>query len=143
MPMVSLRAKIKAKLDAHTGTGQPLVQVYEAHETALSGFPCVTFDLSQSDEDFATTDENEEKQTFELYVHVPIDNNAPNDRTRATKVLDTILDALLADFRSDYNLGGTIAWCKPAATLRGEYPGEAAGAVMYGKMTLECHSLIH
>ena len=140
MPLVTLRAKIKEKIDTHKGTSKSLVEVYEAHETDLIGYPCVTFDISDTDEDFASTAENDEKIVFDIYVHVNVERR-PWGMTNATRMIDSILDELLADFRADYNLGGTVDYCKPSATSRGEYQ-EAIGFVKFGKMKLECHKLI-
>lgn len=137
MGLATLRAKIKAKLDAHTGVGHPLVIVYTSHETQLAGYPCATFDLSESDEDFETTSENMEKLTYEIFIHVLVEQTNTGMST-ATDLIDSTLDAIMADFRADYTLGGTVAFCKPVSTISGQYE-EAAGLVKFGKMKLECH----
>ena len=141
MSLVSLRAKIKEKLDAYTGTGQPLAVVYAGHEATLDGYPAVTFDVSQSDENFFSTSQNEDVITYDIFIHVPIVQDLSLNRTDAAGKLDVLMDTIIAGFREDYNLGGEVAYCKPISTSRGEYQ-EAAGLVAYAKLVLECHIII-
>jgi hypothetical protein len=134
MSEVAIRAKIKEKLEARKGTGQPLKDVFDEHKTNFPGYPCATFEPVRTSNDFQTTGENERHYFFEIVLHQEMEKVG---RSAAIGILSTLYDTLVQDFESDYNLGETVDFCKAIESDQGQYH-EGAGWVLYKVITLEC-----
>lgn len=139
MGLVSIRAKIKEKLDALTGDGQPLAEVYQEHRTDFGGYPVATFEPSDIESDFETNTQNYRNYIFRIVLHQEIEKTG---RDNAIGILSSLIDTLIQDFEEDWSLGGTVDQCDAMPLNLGLYD-EGAGKVLYAEIKLECHKLIN
>jgi hypothetical protein len=129
---LTLINKIQEKLKAHTGEGEPLVEVFPSHKTKFSGYPSATFEPSEKDEDFRTNVENGAEYTFEIVIHQEVENTGLEN---AIRILASVISDIEADFREDYLLGGTVRLVRPVGSQWGEY-AESVGWVKYATLKL-------
>lgn len=134
MSEVAITAKIKQKLDALSGAGQPLVEVADEHKTDFSGYPAATFEIARTRNNYQTTSQNERHYFFEIVFHQEMEKIGRNN---ALAVMASLYDTLVQDFETDYSLGGTVDFCQAIESEKGEYQ-EGAGWVLYRTITLEC-----
>jgi hypothetical protein len=87
--------------------------VYDFFKPDVSGYPAVVFDITNNSDAFLTNKENLLKITFSAYILVEIYNNGIED---ATRLLDTVTDALIVELRKESNLSlsGSVDWISPA-----------------------------
>lgn len=138
MSLVSIRAKIKEKLDARKGDGQPLVDVYQEHRTDFSGYPVATFEPSDIESDFETTTQNYRNYVFRIVLHQEIENTG---RENAIGILASLVDTIIQDFEEDWSLGGVVDQCNAVPLNFGIYD-EGAGKVMFAEIKLDCKKLV-
>lgn len=124
-----LRTVIKAKLDTIT----QFAFVDDKHHDQMSGYPAVTFETdSFSSEPYTNTD-NLNRYKFSIYLHQEM---AVSGRDEAMRRLNLAIDAIIAAFNSDYNLGNNISFSKDPEITKGEY-GSGAAASFYALMIYE------
>jgi hypothetical protein len=129
-----IQAKIKEKFDANKGDGKVLVEVYEEHRTEFEGYPSVTFEPSDLQSDFFTTNANKRQYTYKAFVHQEIGNLG---RAKAIKRVQKAVDVLVEEFERDYSLGGIVDWCLPMPMQFGFYD-EGSGMVCYAELKIIC-----
>ncbi len=133
MGLANIRSKIKEKLDAKKGAGQPLVDVFDYHKTGFSGYPSATFEPSEVQSDYETSTQNFRKHIFRIVIHQEIEKVG---RSKAIDILCDVLDQLMDDFDKDDTLGGSADMSKAVPLMWGVYE-EGAGLVLYAEMKLE------
>jgi hypothetical protein len=91
--------------------------VYDYFEPNVSGYPAIVFDITNNTDDYLTNKENLLKITFSAYVIVEIFENGVED---ATRLLDTVTDALILELRDEDNisLSGAVDWISPVVGPR-------------------------
>lgn len=112
----TIRAAIKTKLTELTGVGQPLVIVYDYHEPHVSGYPALTFDVSEVTNDFLTTSENVRHYAWKIYVYQQISEQVPLQD--AIDILDTTADAVIDKIEQNLTLGNVVDYCRPVVGPR-------------------------
>ena len=128
----TLRTKILQKLAAQTGTGKPLVSVFDNHQDDFEGFPVATFEPTSKEEGFLSTAENVETYTFEIVVHQEMEKVGAGE---AIRIVGDCLDAIASDFRSDFTLGGLARLVRPTGADWGRYP-TGQGWIVYGSIKI-------
>ncbi len=98
-------------------TGTTVSVVYDYFEPNVSGYPAIIFDITNNTDDYLTNRENLLKITFSAYILVEIFQNGVED---ATRLLDTVTDALIVELRKEENisLSGTVDWISPVVGPR-------------------------
>ena len=98
-------------------TGSTVSVVYDYFEPNVSGFPAIVFDITNNTDDYLTNKENLLKITFSAYIIVEIFQNEVED---ATRLLDTVTDALIVELRKEANisLSGAVDWISPVVGPR-------------------------
>jgi hypothetical protein len=134
MSFVSLLSAIGSKLNTLTGSGKLLQVVYQQHTTDFSGFPAATYEPSGNTSDFYTNTDNLRAYAFDIYIHQEIANAG---RANAVNILAAAVDAVIAAFDADYNLGGACDFVLACPSDVQTYVG-ANGEAMYAKITLVC-----
>lgn len=134
----TIRTAINSKLATLVGTGKPLAVVYDYHESNISGYPAVTFAVSDYEGDFLTNRDNLRTYTYQLYVYAEI-TVAGLDTTEG--ILDGAADAVISAFESDTTLGGVVDWCGAMAGARQTFE-TPQGLVRVQQLSLRCHSQV-
>lgn len=130
----SLRAAINTKLNTLVGSGQPLAQVKSDHDENFTGFPAVTFEPSNLENVFYTTTENLRSYGFDIIVWQEMEAGGRNN---AVTVLINAVDAIIAAFDTDYNLGGACDFAQPMPSSFGTVViGNAS--FLYAKIVYVC-----
>jgi len=127
---VSIRAKVKAKLDAIT----EFAFVQDFHETDLTGFPAVTFDIASETGTFLTNKENQRKLVFNIIIYQEITSAGLN---KAKRIVDERSLQVIDAFANDFSLGGEVDFCTPLAGQRGQFDA-GHGKVFFQQLDLEC-----
>jgi hypothetical protein len=93
--------------------------VYDYFEPNISNYPAIVFDITNNTDDYLTNKENLLKITFSAYIIVEIFENGVED---ATRLLDTVTDALIVELRDEDNisLSGAVDWISPVVGPRGQ-----------------------
>ena len=138
MSFVSIRAKIKEKLDNRVGDGEPLVNAYQEHRTNFSGFPVATFEPSDLESDYETTTQNYRNYIFRIVLHQEIESVG---RDTAIGILASLVDTLVQDFDEDWSLGGVVDMVQAVPLNFGIYD-EGNGETMFAELKLECKKLV-
>lgn len=91
--------------------------VYDYFEPNVSGYPAIVFDITNNTDAYLTNKENLLKITFSAYVIVEVFENGIED---ATRLLDTVTDALITELRDEDNisLSGAVDWISPVVGPR-------------------------
>ncbi len=128
MSFVSLDSAIQSKL-----AGISAIQaVYNYHAQHFSGFPAATFEPSGHGNEFYTNTDNFRSYSFDIILHVEMPQGG---RRNAIAVLETVVDAVVTAFDSDYTLGGVCDFAIPLPSSWGEYTSGSA-TVKYATLTL-------
>jgi hypothetical protein len=112
----TIRTNLKAVV-SNLVTGGTASVVYDYYEPNLSGYPAILFDITNNNDSYLTNKENLLKITFSAYIVVEIFQNNVED---ATRLLDTVTDALIVELRKENNqsLSGAIDWIQPVVGPR-------------------------
>lgn len=124
--------KLKVKLEEHTGNDEPIVEVHAYHKTQFSGYPSITFEPANKEEDFRTNVDNGGVYTFDIIVHQEMENTGAEE---ALRILGTAISDIEDDFRDDYTLGNTVRLVRPVGVEWGEY-AEGVGWVKYASLKI-------
>ena len=127
----TIRAKIKTILEAV----DKVSFVFDYHEPKLTGFPAVTFDVSQNESEFLTNRENLRTVSYTIVIYQEI---SVKGLSEAKRILDAVADDVIDAFEDDFNLGGEVDWCVPLAGPRGQFQ-TPAGVVTFQQLTLQCN----
>ncbi len=127
---ISIRAKVKALLDGISDFSF----VSDFHDGKITGFPAVTFDISDETSEFLTNKENLRTVTFEIVIQQEV-KVAGLDK--AKRIVDQASLAVMDAFANDFSLGGEVDWCTPLAGPRGQFEGPS-GSVFFQQLNLEC-----
>lgn len=102
-------------------TGSTVSVVYDWFEPNVSGYPAIVFDITNNDDNYLTNKENLLKITFSAYIIVEIYENGVED---ATRLLDTVTNALIVELRKESNisLSGAVDWISPVVGSREQVP---------------------
>lgn len=133
----SLHQAIVAKLQTLTGSGQLLSQVYAYHETAPAGFPAASVEPSGHANVFFTSADNLRSYTFDIVIQQEFGGAVT--REAAVGYLRAAVDAVIAAFDADYNLGGACDYTNPIPSDWGTFTG-ANGTVLWASMSLVCNA---
>ncbi len=136
----NLTTAVKAKLDALSGSGQILAQVYQYHETAPAGFPAVTFEPSNHNNVAFTTTDNLRGYAFDIIVYQEF-SALTMTRDAALGILRRAVDAIVTAFDADINLSGACDYTLPLPGNFGFMEG-ANGSQLWATLTLVCYSEI-
>ena len=131
---VSVRAALKAKLDTLTGGGQKLVAVFDHHKASLPGYPSITFDVSDTENDFLTNKENLRSIAFQIVIYQEAKIKTLDE---ATDILDKAADDVVAAIEADFQLGGAVDWCEPLNGPRLQF-ATPDGLIVTQQLTLKC-----
>ncbi len=120
MSFVSLRAKIKAMLDARK-TATILGEVFDGEQDQqnmeISAYPVAELRRTQSEGDFFTNKEDIVSYDFDIIIYAEMTDQGAS---AAEKQLDAVLDDLLYQFAKDRTLTGTAdAGVDPGVTNGG------------------------
>jgi hypothetical protein len=112
----TIRTNLKSVI-SNLVTGSTVSVVYDYFEPNVSGFPAIVFDITNNNDEYLTNKENLLKITFSAYVIVEIFQNEIED---ATRLLDTVTDALIVELRKESNisLSGAVDWISPVVGPR-------------------------
>lgn len=129
----TIRTAIKALLDTVSGSGQPVVAVYEYHESNLSGFPAITFDISDVTNDFLTNAENVRRYSWKVYIYQQISEVVP--LADAVEILDATADAVINAIEQNLTLSGAVDYCRPVVGPR-NFAQSTQGEALIQELTL-------
>ena len=129
----TIRTAIKSILDELVGAGQPLVVVYPYHESNISGFPAITFDISDVSSDFLTNAENVRRYSWKIYIYKQINETFP--LADAVEVLDATADAVITKIEGNLTLNNTVDYCRPVVGPR-SFASSASGEALVQELTL-------
>jgi hypothetical protein len=112
----TIRSNLKTVI-SNLVTSTTVSVVYDYFEPNVSGYPAIVFDITNNTDDYLTNKENLLKITFSAYIIVEIFENGVED---ATKLLDTVTDALIVELRDEDNLSlsGAVDWISPVVGPR-------------------------
>jgi len=112
----TIRTNLKTVI-SNLVTSSTVSVVYDYYEPNLSGYPAIVFDITDNSDDYLTTQENLLKITFSAYIIVEI---YKNEIENATRLLDTVTDALIVELRKSTNLSlaGSVDWIQPVVGAR-------------------------
>jgi hypothetical protein len=112
----TIRTNLKGVI-SNLVTSTTVAVVYDYFEPNVSGYPCIMFDITNNSDDYLTNRENLLKITFSAYIIVEIFQNEVED---ATRLLDTVTDALIVELRKEENLSlsGAVDWISPVVGPR-------------------------
>lgn len=112
----TIRTNLKAVV-SNLVTSSTVSVVYDYFEPNVSGYPAIVFDITNNTDDYLTNKENMLRITFSAYVIVEIFQNEVED---ATRLLDTVTDALITELRDEDNisLSGAVDWISPVVGPR-------------------------
>ena len=129
----TIRNAIESVLNELVGVGQPLVVVYPYHESALSGFPAITFDISDVSSDFLTNAENVRKYSWKIYIYKQINEVVP--LSEAVTILDAAADAVIDKIEQNLTLNDTVDYCRPVVGPR-SFASSTTGEALVQELTL-------
>lgn len=129
----TIRTSIKTILDTLTGSGQPIVAVFSYHESNLTGFPAITFDISDVTNDFLTNSENVRRYSWKIYIYQQI--NDVVTLAEAVRILDATSDAVVNKIEQDLTLSGVVDYCRPVVGPR-NFAQSTTGEAMIQELTL-------
>lgn len=104
MTRAEVRIKIKAVLDLLI-TGGTLADVKDYHTAELQSYPTVTFENSDTESDFETTDSNLRTFAYRLVIRQQFSTIT---KSEAIEVVDNVVDELLTTFENDFELGNVV-----------------------------------
>ena len=139
----TLRTAIKTKLDtmlynAGSNPSGVLMQVQDVHLENFTGFPAVTFEPSNHENNYYSNNDNMRAYAFDVIVWQEMESGG---RAQAINSLTAAVDAIITAFDSDFNLTGACDFCVPIPSAWGEVL--IGGATFkYAKMTIVCKSEI-
>lgn len=112
----TIRSNLKTVI-SNLVTSTTVAVVYDYFEPNVSAYPAIVFDITNNNDNYLTNRENLLKITFSAYVIVEIFNNGVED---ATRLLDSVTDALIVELRKDENqsLSGSIDYIQPSVGPR-------------------------
>lgn len=112
----TIRTNLKGVI-SNLVTGTTVSVVYDYFEPNVSGYPAIVFDITNNTDEYLTNKENLLKITFSAYIIVEIYENGVED---ATRLLDTVTDALIVELRKEANisLSGAVDWISPVVGPR-------------------------
>lgn len=112
----TIRTNLKTVI-SNLVTSSTVSVVYDYFEPNVSGYPAIVFDITNNTDDYLTNKENMLRITFSAYVIVEIFQNEVED---ATRLLDTVTDALITELRDEDNLSlsGAVDWISPVVGPR-------------------------
>lgn len=126
-----IRAKIKTLLEGIS----EIAFVSDFHKAKLEGYPAVTFDVSESSNDFLTNNDNMRMFTFLIVI---FNETEIQGLDAATALLDTVADKVVEAFENDFTLTGTVSWCNPVTGPR--VPLDTPqGLVVAQQLSLKCN----
>lgn len=106
MSLVSVRAALKAKLDARKLAGV-FGEVYDGEQDQqrldIASYPVAELRRAPSDGSFFTNNEDLIEYQFDVILYAEMDNQGA---AAAEKSLDSVIDDLLYQFAHDRDLGG-------------------------------------
>lgn len=106
--LTTIKTAIKNKLNSLIGTGAgKLKNVYDFHTGEFNGYPVATFEPSDVESDYETTEENIRKYIFRIVVHQEITKAGLDG---SIDILADVVDAIIDAFDQDYTLGGVVDW---------------------------------
>jgi hypothetical protein len=129
----TIRTAIKTVLDELVGSGQPLVVVYPYHESNISGFPAITFDISDVSSDFLTNAENVRRYSWKIYIYKQINEVVP--LSDAVAILDATADAVIDKIEGNLTLNNTVDYCRPVVGPR-NFAHSTTGEALVQELTL-------
>jgi hypothetical protein len=112
----TIRSNLKTVI-SNLVTSTTVAVVYDYFEPSVSGYPVIMFDITNNTDEYLTNKENLLKITFSAYILVEIFQNEVED---ATRLLDTVTDALIVELRKEANisLSGAVDWISPVVGPR-------------------------
>jgi len=128
----TIRTAIKTILDGIS----ELSFVYTFHQSDIGGYPAVTFDVSDSTNDFLTNAENLRAFTFLIVIYQEVKNIGGLEN--ATTLLDTVADKIIDAFEKDLTLGGVVEWSNPLTGPRQAFD-TPQGLVITQQLSLQCN----
>jgi hypothetical protein len=141
MSLITVRAAIKAKLDARKTAGV-LAEVYDGEQNQqklnIAAYPVAELRRAPSDGSYFTNREDEIEYQFDIFLYAEMDNMGT---AAAEKSLDSVIDDLVYQFAHDRTLGGVCDGdVYPALTRSGII--EWRGKPHYTSViTLKCHQI--
>lgn len=133
MGVITLRTAIKNKLD----TVSQLQAVYDYFTSDVSGFPVAMFEPTQDPSKIATNRENEHAYTFDIFILQEIQNIG---RDEAIRILGGAVDAVVAAFDADPDLGANATMVEAAPTEWGE-DSVGTGLVKWARVTITVYQI--
>ena len=130
MSLTALDAAILAKLQAISA----LQVVQNEFSFELSGYPAVTFETTEGENEPYTNRDNLRSRNYEIVVHHEMWTRG---RSFARASLEALVETIIAAFDSDLSLGGTCHFTRPVTWKFGTYTA-ANGDVMYVILLLKC-----
>lgn len=105
----SVFTALDTQLQTLVGTGgNDIVQVKYPHKADLTGFPAITFDVSDNSSDFLTQSDNVETISFQIAIWQTIKIKGEK---AATDILNARTDEVVALLRAtDGNMAGAVDW---------------------------------
>jgi len=127
----TIRAKIKSELEEITD----IAFVFDHHRAELDGYPAITFDLSDQENDFLTDAENIRMFSFLIIIY---QETTIKNLDEATDLLDNVADQVMDKFEGNFSLDGSVVWCNPLVGTRQMFE-TPQGLVVTQQMTLKCN----
>jgi len=127
----TIRVKIKSELEEITD----IANVFDHHRAELDGYPAITFDVSDQENDFLTNAENIRMFSFLIIIY---QETTIKTLDQATDLLDNVADQVMDKFESNFSLDGTVVWCNPLVGARQMFE-TPQGLVVTQQMTLKCN----
>lgn len=111
----TIRTQLKAVLNGLTGAGK-LSVVYEYHEGNLSGYPAITFDVSDVANEFLTNTENVRRYSWKLFVYQNIGEGIT--LAEAVRILDEVCDDVISTVETNLTINSTCDFATPSVGPR-------------------------
>jgi len=137
MNWTTIKASIKSKLEGLAGTGKPLAFVYDEHRTTFEGYPTATFEPTDMDSDFSTSQENMRSYVFRVIVHQEMESAGQGS---SIDILASAIDAITDAFDNDYTLGGLVIEVQAVPARWGVMPADN-GFIRYAELVINCQVL--
>lgn len=129
----TIRTAIKTLLTTLVGSGLPLVAVYDYHEANMTGFPAITFDISDVTNDFLTNSENVRRYSWKIYIYQQISSVVT--LAEAVRILDATSDAVINAIEQNYTLSNAVDYCRPVVGPR-NFAQSTTGEALIQELTL-------
>jgi hypothetical protein len=137
MSFLSIRAKIKEKLDSLTSAdgSKPLRYSYDFNKTIVQGYPSAVFEPSDNTSDYSSTADNLRTYGFTIRILQEIELS---EKDGSIDILGDVLEQILNAFDTDWSLGGV---CVNVEALPSKWGISPDMKVRIAEINIRCREL--